>query len=84
MFLPGESQGQGSLVGCGLWGRTELDTTEVTQQQPYFVNSSGGRETNNSEHQTKIPPTLPPPVEASLWPWGLPNCLTLQELKRQE
>ena len=31
--LPAESQGQGSLVGCHLWGRTELDTTEVTQQQ---------------------------------------------------
>ena len=28
-FLPGESQGQGSLVGCRLWGRTESDTTEV-------------------------------------------------------
>ena len=28
--LPGESQGQGSLVGCHLWGLTELDTTEVT------------------------------------------------------
>ena len=23
--------GTGSLVGCCLWGRTELDTTEVTQ-----------------------------------------------------
>ena len=32
-FLPGESQGRGSLVGCRLWGHTELDTTEVTQQQ---------------------------------------------------
>ena len=31
--LPGESQGRGSLVGCCLWGRTESDTTEVTQQQ---------------------------------------------------
>ena len=30
VFLPGESQGQGSLGGCRLWGRTELDTTEVT------------------------------------------------------
>ena len=30
VFLPGESQGRGSLVGCHLWGRTELDTTEVT------------------------------------------------------
>ena len=33
VFLPGESQGRGSLVGCRLWGRTELDTSEVTQQQ---------------------------------------------------
>jgi len=30
VFLPGESQGQGSLVGCCLWGHTELDMTEVT------------------------------------------------------
>ena len=29
-FLPGESQGQRSLVGCRLWGRTESDTTEAT------------------------------------------------------
>ena len=29
VFLPGESQGQGSLVGCRLWGCTESDTTEV-------------------------------------------------------
>ena len=27
------SQGRGSLVGCRLWGHTESDTTEVTQQQ---------------------------------------------------
>ena len=33
VFLPRESQGQGSLVGCRLWGRTESDTTEVTSQQ---------------------------------------------------
>ena len=30
VFLPGESQGRGSLEGCRLWGRTESDTTEVT------------------------------------------------------
>ena len=30
VFLSGESQGWGSLVGCHLWGHTELDTTEVT------------------------------------------------------
>ena len=33
VFLPGESQGRGILVGCRLWGRTESDTTEGTQQQ---------------------------------------------------
>ena len=30
VFLPGESQGRGSLVGCRLWGRTELNMTEAT------------------------------------------------------
>ena len=30
VFLPGESQGRGSLVGCRLWGRTESDTTKAT------------------------------------------------------
>ena len=30
VFSPGESQGWQSLVGCHLWGRTELDMTEAT------------------------------------------------------
>ena len=30
VFLPGESQGWRSLVGCRLWGHTESDTTEAT------------------------------------------------------
>ena len=29
VFLPGESQGQGSLVGCCLWGHIESDMTEA-------------------------------------------------------
>ena len=33
VFLPGESQGRGSLVGCCLWGHAESDMPEVTQQQ---------------------------------------------------
>ena len=40
VFLPGESQGLGSLVGCRLCGRTESDTTEATwqqQQQQLFI-----------------------------------------------
>ena len=40
VLLPGESQGQGSLVGCRLWGRTELDTTEAMQQQQQQVGHS--------------------------------------------
>ena len=31
VFLPGESQGQRSLVGCHLWSCTESDMTEATQ-----------------------------------------------------
>ena len=30
VFLPGESQGRRSMVGCRVWGRTESDTTEAT------------------------------------------------------
>ena len=30
VLLPGESQGLQSLVGCHLWGHTELDMTEAT------------------------------------------------------
>ena len=28
VFVPGESQGRETLMGCRLWGRTELDMTE--------------------------------------------------------
>ena len=40
VFLPGEPQGRGSLVGCHLWGRTESETTEVTLQQQQQQQSS--------------------------------------------
>ena len=49
MFLPGESQAQGSLVGCHLWGHTELDMTEATSQHqlgkqcPYLGRVTHGR-----------------------------------------
>ena len=42
VFLPGESQGRGSLVGCRLWGRTESDTTEATLQQQQQQHRLGG------------------------------------------
>ena len=47
VFLPGESQGRGSLVGCRLGGRTESDTTEATQQQQ-------GGITNAQQHQVTL------------------------------
>ena len=37
VFLPGESQGRGSLVGCRLWGRTESDKTEATWQAVLII-----------------------------------------------
>ena len=38
VFLPGESQGQRSLVGCRLWGRTKSGMTEEVQQQQLVYN----------------------------------------------
>ena len=41
VFLPGESQGQGSLVGCCLWGHTESDTTEACSNSSiYYIGAS--------------------------------------------
>ena len=37
VFLPGESQGWGSLVGRCLWGHTESDTTEASLQQQHIL-----------------------------------------------
>ena len=51
VFLPGASQGWGSLVGCRLWGRTESDTTEATQQQQQQLL---GRKARQLGRQTQI------------------------------
>ena len=45
MFLAGESQGQGSLVGCRLCGHTEPDTTDT--------NSSSSRDFSRKIRNTK-------------------------------
>ena len=39
--------GRGSLVGCRLWGRTELDTTEVTLQQQQQQQHTGEEGTSS-------------------------------------
>ena len=66
VFSPRESQGQGSLVGCRLWGRTESDTTEATQQQQQQGTHSDARGglaspsvLNCLTHELRLPhPTL--------------------------
>ena len=40
VFLPGESQGRGNLLGCRLWGHTESDTTQATYQQQSHLDKS--------------------------------------------
>src|SRR5574337_103958 len=40
LFLPGESQGQRSLVGCRLWGHAESDATEATWQHQQLLAST--------------------------------------------
>ena len=45
--LPVESQGQGSPVGCRLWGRTESDTTEATLQEQQQINKIVENTVNN-------------------------------------
>ena len=50
VFLPGESQGRESLVDFCLWGCTELDTTEATQQQQYHVHSNFSQTPTTSQN----------------------------------
>ena len=57
VFLPGESQGRESLGGCRLWGRTELDMTEVTQQQQQRLSNEGKGHIRAEKHKTS--PILP-------------------------
>ena len=41
VFLPGESQRRGALLGCRLWGRTESDTTEgLSSSSRYNIKQS--------------------------------------------
>ena len=43
VFLPGESQGRGSLVGCRLWGRTDCsDLAAAAAAEPGAVGNTHG------------------------------------------
>ena len=79
VFLPGESQGRGSLVGCRLWGRTGLDTTEVTWQQQQQQQQGTGEGGEDRGKKEKIFWVSVPRRETRLWnrktPFvtGIPN-----------
>ena len=61
VFLPRESQGWGSLVGCRLWGRTESDTTE---QLPFHFSLSCIGEGNGNPLQCSC---LENPRDGGAW-----------------
>ena len=75
VFLPGESQGQGSLVGCCLWRRTESNTTEVTSQQPRTEIPRRAESLEISQSQ-KEKYCIPPPV------WGIWNSQILSDKRK--
>ena len=81
VFLPGEPQGRGSLVGCRLWGRTELDRTEATQQRQQ--SSSSHPQWRRQWHPTPVPS----PGNSHGWrslvgcsPWGCTELDTTERL----
>ena len=77
VFLPGESQGWGRLVGCHLWGRTESDTTEVTwrrqQQQQHVVTIF--RPAAAAAESLQSCPTLCYPIDGSPLGTSVPGIL---------
>ena len=66
VFLPGEPQGRGSLVGCCLWVRTESDTTEATLQQ---------------QQQKPIWSTASDRFQEDASPWRVPDCKRTPDCK---
>ena len=72
VFLPGESQGWGNLVGCRLWGCTESDTTEATSQQQQY-----GTTDHSTPRQTLISPVSGVKSTRGIWNsnWEYPRGL---------
>ena len=50
--MPGESQGQRSLAGCGPWGHRESDTTEATAQHTRFLTPAPPCDARQLEHES--------------------------------
>ena len=61
VFLPGKTQGRGRPVGCHLWGRTESDATEATEQQTVARQAPLSMEFSRQEYWRGLP--CPPPAD---------------------
>ena len=70
VFLPGESQGRGSLLGCRLWGRTELDT----------LSSSSSSSVQSLSHVQLFPTPWTAARQASLSITNSQNVLKLMSI----
>ena len=70
VFLPGESKGRGSLVGCHLWGRTASVMTEVTCSSS---SSSSGISKHRKREKSCLNHFLDPHQHSSQYEWT--NCL---------
>ena len=68
VFLPGESQGWGILVGCCLWGHTESDTTEATQHSIQDPSSSTSNWTHAHYSESSVRVLITGPSGQSLYP----------------
>ena len=73
VFLPGESQGQGSLVGCCFRGRIESDRTEQLTLSGFVPGASGG----SAAKSLQLCPTLCDPHRQQPtrlpYPWDSPG-----------
>ena len=57
VFLPWESQGRGSLVGCCLWGSTESDTTDGLAAAGAETAQRTGLSKQTDSHEKSFPIT---------------------------
>ena len=62
VFLPGESQGWRSLVGCHLWDHTESDMTEVTYQQQEYTEELYKKDLHDEENHDDVITHLEPDI----------------------
>ena len=76
VFLPGESQGWRSLVGCHLWDHTESDMTEVTYQQQEYTEELYKKELHDQDKNDGVITHLEPDILECEVKWALESITT--------